>query len=102
MGEIAAVPVKLPGVDVAVYPVIGDPPSEAGAVNDTVACPLPAVAVPMVGAPGTEAYVAVTVREAVIEVMVQTGPLTESQPVKPVNTEFAPAAAVSWMERPAT
>ena len=29
----------------------------AGGVNDTVACPLPAVAVPIVGAPGGVAYV---------------------------------------------
>jgi hypothetical protein len=33
------------------------PPLEAGAVKETVAWPLPAVAVPMVGAPGTVAGV---------------------------------------------
>ena len=32
-----------------------------GAVNVTDACPLPAVAVPIVGAPGTEPVIAVTV-----------------------------------------
>ena len=32
---------------------MADPPLEAGAVKVTVACALPAVAVPMVGAPGT-------------------------------------------------
>jgi hypothetical protein len=32
--------------------VIGDPPSDAGAVHDTVAWVLPNTAVPMVGAPG--------------------------------------------------
>jgi hypothetical protein len=37
--------------------VIAEPPVLAGAVNDTVACPLPAVAVPIVGAPGGVAYV---------------------------------------------
>jgi hypothetical protein len=37
--------------------VIADPPVLAGAVNDTEACPLPAVAVPIVGAPGGVAYV---------------------------------------------
>jgi hypothetical protein len=34
------------------YPVIADPPLFAGAVQVTVACALPAVAVPIVGAPG--------------------------------------------------
>ena len=33
--------------------MIGLPPLLAGAVKLTVACPLPAVAVPIVGAPGT-------------------------------------------------
>ena len=37
--------------------MIADPPVLAGAVNDTVACPSPAVAVPIVGAPGGVAYV---------------------------------------------
>ena len=31
---------------------MADPPLEAGGVKDTVACPLPGVAVPIVGAPG--------------------------------------------------
>ena len=35
--------------------MIGEPPLEAGGVYDTVALPLPAVAVPMVGVPGTVA-----------------------------------------------
>ena len=34
---------------------MGEPPSLAGAVQVTVACAVPAVAVPMVGAPGTVA-----------------------------------------------
>ena len=38
------VQVLLPGVDVAVYPVIGDPPL-AGTDHATVAVPLPALAV---------------------------------------------------------
>ncbi len=46
-----------PGLQVAVYEVMGDPPSLAGAVNATVACALPGVAVPIVGAPGTVAGV---------------------------------------------
>jgi hypothetical protein len=53
MGDAAPVPVKPPGVDVTVYPVIGLPPSKAGPVNVTLACALPAVAVPIVGALGT-------------------------------------------------
>jgi hypothetical protein len=37
--------------------VIADPPLLAGAVNATLACALPAVALPIVGAPGTVAGV---------------------------------------------
>jgi hypothetical protein len=55
IGELEPLPVMLPGVEVAVYPVIVDPPSLAGAVNATVAFLfVPAVAVPIVGAPGTD------------------------------------------------
>jgi hypothetical protein len=50
---VANVPVIPPGLDVAVYSVIGTPPSDAGAVYVTVAVVVPvAVAVPIVGAPG--------------------------------------------------
>jgi hypothetical protein len=54
----AHVPVMPLGDEVAVYDVITEPPSLAGAVNETVACALPAVAVPIVGAPGTSNGVA--------------------------------------------
>jgi hypothetical protein len=37
--------------------VIAEPPSDAGVVNVTVACALPAIAVALVGAPGTVAGV---------------------------------------------
>jgi hypothetical protein len=49
------VPVKEipPGEDVAVYPVIAEPPLDAGAVKLTIACAFPAVAVTLVGASGT-------------------------------------------------
>jgi hypothetical protein len=48
------VPVIPPGLDVAVYPVITDPPLSTGAVKETKALSVPpAVAVPIVGAPGT-------------------------------------------------
>ena len=58
-------PVILPGFEVTVYPVIGDPPLLAGAVNVIVACAFPFVAVPIVGAPGTvEGAVGVTEFEA--------------------------------------
>ena len=58
------VAIILPGLDVTVYPVIGEPPVDAGAVKLTVACASPAVAVPMVGAPGgTGAATGVTVFE---------------------------------------
>ena len=44
------VPVIAPGLHVAVYPVMADPPVLPGAVKATDADPSPAVAVPMVGA----------------------------------------------------
>ena len=44
--------------------MIGEPPLETGGVNVIVACPLPAVAVPMIGAPGTAPGVALTAAEA--------------------------------------
>jgi len=47
------VPVNPPGKDVAVYEMMAEPPLEAGALNVTVAWVLPAVAAPIVGAPGT-------------------------------------------------
>ena len=46
-------PVAPPGLAVTVYPVIAAPPLLAGAVNAMLACVSPAVAVPIVGAPGT-------------------------------------------------
>jgi hypothetical protein len=49
----AHVAVIADGDDVAMYERIAEPPVLAGAVKVTVACALPAVAVPMVGAPGT-------------------------------------------------
>ena len=56
---VRAVPATLavtpPGVDVTVYPVIGVPPSLAGAVHDTVAAAFPAAAFTPVDAPGTPA-----------------------------------------------
>ena len=52
-GELAPIAVKFPGEDVTVYPVMPLPPVEAGAVNATLACALPAVATGLVGAPGT-------------------------------------------------
>jgi hypothetical protein len=54
MGDAEPVAVTPPGLDVTRYPVIGDPPSLAGAVNVTDAVALVEdVAVPIVGAPGT-------------------------------------------------
>ena len=52
-GLAAPVPVILPGLEVTVYPVIAEPPSLTGAENITDAWAFPAVAVPIVGAPGT-------------------------------------------------
>jgi hypothetical protein len=53
----AQVPVMPEGDEVAVKSVIAEPPLEPGGVNVTVACALPAVAAPIVGAPGTVAGV---------------------------------------------
>lgn len=41
--------------------MIGEPPVEAGGLKETEAPPLPGTAVPMVGAPGGRANLAVTV-----------------------------------------
>ena len=60
-GLAEPVPVLLPGFEVAVYNVIGLP-LDAGAVKLTAACAFPAIAVPIVGAPGTVA--GVTILEA--------------------------------------
>jgi hypothetical protein len=57
IGEAVPDAVNPPGLHVAVYEVMGDPPSLAGAMNAIAACMLPAVAVPIVGAPGTVAGV---------------------------------------------
>jgi hypothetical protein len=59
-GEDAPVAVKQPGVDVTKYPVTpeGNLPVQAGAVNVTDAHLFePAVAVPIVGAPGGAGHV---------------------------------------------
>ena len=50
--------VRPPGLAVTVYPVIGQPPSDTGAVHDTTLCPFaPVVAVTLVGRPGCEAKI---------------------------------------------
>ncbi len=55
IGEVPPVAVIPPGEDVTVYEVIAEPPFETGALKVTVTCPLPWVAVPMIGASGTVA-----------------------------------------------
>ena len=47
------VAVILPGFEVTVYDVIAFPPLEAGAVHDTVTCPISGTKVVIAGAPGT-------------------------------------------------
>lgn len=44
--------VNPPGLEVTVYPVIVEPLLDAGADQETVACPYPEVALTLVGAPG--------------------------------------------------
>ncbi len=59
IGLEVPVPVIDPGLEVTVYPVMDVLPFTEGAVKVTEACWLPAVADPMVGAPGfvaTKAY----------------------------------------------
>ena len=46
--------------------MIAEPPFEAGGVKLTVSCPLPAVAVPIVGAPGGPIGVPFAVPEAAL------------------------------------
>jgi hypothetical protein len=53
IGELPPVPVNPPGLEVTVYEVIAEPPFDPGAENVIVASPLPRVAVPIDGAPGT-------------------------------------------------
>ena len=57
IGLAVPVPVLPPVLEVTVYNVIALPPFDAGAVKLTVACVLPLVAVPIVGAPGVVAGV---------------------------------------------
>jgi hypothetical protein len=53
MGDVVPVPVRPPGELVTVYVVIEAPPSEAGGVNATLACPgVEDVATGAVGASG--------------------------------------------------
>jgi hypothetical protein len=95
-------PVALNAPHVAVYEVMGEPPLEAGGANATVASALPAVALRIVGAPGTPAgvtlfelaeggpvptaFVALTVKVYVIvfvrpiTVMGEAGPLATTPP----------------------
>jgi hypothetical protein len=87
-GDEAHVPVCPPD-DVAVYEMIAAPPLLAGGVKLTVACALPAVAVPMVGAPGTVA--GVTLFEAA-----DAGPVPTELVAVTVNVYAVPLA------RPAT
>src|SRR5665213_3666556 len=77
---------------------MGDPPSDAGGLKATPAWALPAVAVPMVGAPGTAAVFvsvkvttgspraeAVTVKAPAIPLAVITG--LAATPIEPVMTD---------------
>jgi len=64
-GEEPPVAVNPPGLEVTVYEVMALPPLLTGAEKVIVASPLPRVAVPMVGAPGTVDGVAIA--EAVEE-----------------------------------
>lgn len=67
IGLVVPVPVRVvspAAVQVTVYPVIAEPPFDAGAVNEIVACAFPGLPVPIVGAPGTVRGVTVTLPDA--------------------------------------
>ena len=52
MGELTLLAVMAPGLQVAINPVIALPPLLAGGANEMDALELPAVTLPMIGAPG--------------------------------------------------
>jgi hypothetical protein len=99
---VASVPVKPPGEDVAVYNVIVAPPLLAGAVYATVAVVVPvAVAVPIVGAPGTEAAtvavefeLALATPTALVAVTTQRTVLPTSAATRTYVLEVAPLIGV--------
>ena len=73
IGDEVPVPVKLPGFEVAVYPEIEEPPSDAGVVNATETCIFPLVVEPIIGASGTVGPDdGVTLLEALLEVLLPT------------------------------
>jgi hypothetical protein len=57
IGELAPVAVNPPMLEVTVYLIIDEPPSDEGALNEIVASPFPRTAVTPVGDPGVEAGV---------------------------------------------
>ena len=74
---------------VAVYPVIAEPPSDAGAANSTVTWPLLGVTEPKVGAPGTVNGVTVTAADGAPvpeEFVARTTQLQVKPLVSPVTT----------------
>ena len=96
MGELTPVVVKPPGEDVTVYPVMVPPPLEAGGLNATLACALPAVATALVGAPGTSKLAEPPIR------LVHVVPLLIcNSPEEPqfVHQIISPAAGVSMAFR---
>jgi hypothetical protein len=68
IGLLVAVPafVVVPVTHEAVYPVIGDPPLALGGVKAMLALALPAVAAPILGAPGTVVGVTETALDAIL------------------------------------
>jgi len=54
IGDVPAVPVNPPELEVTVYEVMALPPLLAGGVNEMVACPSPRVATPIIGASGID------------------------------------------------
>ena len=57
MGDVVPIAVKLPGLDVTVYPVIALPPLLVGATKATLAEATPAVATTPVGEPAAVAVI---------------------------------------------
>lgn len=64
IGLVAPVAVIFPGLEITVYPVITAPPLIPGGEKVMLACWLPLVAAPIVGAPGNTAFTGVTLFDA--------------------------------------
>src|SRR5450631_970994 len=98
IAEVAPVVVAVlpPGVAVTVYLVIADPPSPAGAVQDTTAWALPTVALAPVGAEGAVGVVPVFRVEAEVAAEVVVYPGRVAVTVVVAEAPAARPVTVTW------